>query len=381
MKKFTFFAVLTALCLSVFTPAFAAVMYEATKDGVKYEYSSDLGFARVLGLADDAKNQSSIVIPDKFIGYPVEEIKQAAFSGATNLKKVDLSSATNLKVISTMAFANTPLEELILPSSVKQGLAIQPKAFYLTKIKKLDITCEVNLINAPFEQCGLEEVNFLHYCVVQADAFFNCSNLRTLNFSANVYLYNNAFNAVAMGSKFDINISEVLPLIDESATQLCNPGNLGKVRVACDLMDAYKADAKWMAVSANPTGMLYVFASLAEALPEIKVQNGSLKILSEPTSCEKNTYTLFAVAAEGFEFKQWADGTTENPRTVEPVCAVCSYDADMLTPQFEAKANGIEEIISENGTSDKARKFMHNGQIVIVMPDGRAINALGQEVK
>ena len=356
---------------------------EAVLNGVKYEYSFEMGEAHVMGFGSGYENQSNIVIPDKAMNYPVTQINFGAFENASNLKKVDLSGASNLKVIGGKAFSQAPVEELILPTNHSSvTLSIQTNAFYLTKITKLDITCDVFLINAPFNQCSLKEVNFLSRCIINADAFFNCQDLKTLNFKAeNIYLYHNALNAVAINSKFDINISVSLPDIDSEASQLCNPGNLGKVNVVCDLLDTYKANTKWMSVSANPVGMLDAFASLEEALPDVKVNNGSLKVLKAPSSCEQNTYTLFAVANEGFEFKQWADGLTDNPRNVEPVCAVCSYDADMLTPSFEAKANGIEEILSENGVPGKARKFMHNGQLVIVMPDGRAINALGQEIK
>lgn len=83
------------------------------------------------------------------------------------------------------------------------------------------------------------------------------------------------------------------------------------------------------------------------------------------------TVTIAAVAAEGYHFKEWNDGNTENPRQV------VVDDNITLIAVFEVGA-GVDNL---NAMRDKARKVMIDGHVYIVLPDGTTFDAQGHQVK
>jgi len=76
---------------------------------------------------------------------------------------------------------------------------------------------------------------------------------------------------------------------------------------------------------------------------------------------------LTAVPAEGYIFKQWSDGPTDNPRTV------VMTDNYILDPVFE-QLSGFE-----NTSAEKARKVMIDGQVYILR-GGKTYNVFGTEM-
>ena len=85
---------------------------------------------------------------------------------------------------------------------------------------------------------------------------------------------------------------------------------------------------------------------------------------------------LTATPAEGYEFKQWSNGSTDNPLTL-----TVTEDIE-LTAEFHKIGEGIEAI--EQGTKNKEQgpqKVLRDGHVYIIMPDGREYNAAGAMVK
>ena len=79
---------------------------------------------------------------------------------------------------------------------------------------------------------------------------------------------------------------------------------------------------------------------------------------------------LTAVEEEGYQFKQWSDLVTDNPRTV-------TITADVtFTAEFEKKSQGMDAIES----SDTIHKFVKDGALYIRF-GGHVYDAQGQMMK
>ena len=81
--------------------------------------------------------------------------------------------------------------------------------------------------------------------------------------------------------------------------------------------------------------------------------------------------SIGAIAKEGYEFVQWSDGNTDNPRTI-----TVTKD-ETYTAQFKVKGEGLDDLNAETMT---ARKVMINGTIFIRQGD-KLLTLQGQEVK
>ena len=79
---------------------------------------------------------------------------------------------------------------------------------------------------------------------------------------------------------------------------------------------------------------------------------------------------ITATAFSGYRFAKWSDDNTDNPRQI-------LIDGDIeLTALFEVDDTAVEQL---SGNSNKARKIIYNGQ-VLILRDGKAFNVLGAEV-
>lgn len=91
---------------------------------------------------------------------------------------------------------------------------------------------------------------------------------------------------------------------------------------------------------------------------------------------EGTQLSITAQAAEGYEFVQWSDGVTDNPRSI----TVEDGKNLSITAIFKntGDTTGIDEI-----TDDELRmthKYLRNG-ILYIERNGKVYNALGAEVK
>ena len=88
--------------------------------------------------------------------------------------------------------------------------------------------------------------------------------------------------------------------------------------------------------------------------------------------CASSVAVLYAEANDGFAFDHWSDGNTDNPRVIT------STEPQTFIAYFKEITEGIEQIPVPQ---DNARKYMINGQIYIVLPDGKTYNAQGAEMR
>lgn len=86
---------------------------------------------------------------------------------------------------------------------------------------------------------------------------------------------------------------------------------------------------------------------------------------------EGQTIQIVATANEGYEFVQWSDGNTDNPRTI-----VVKQDLT-LTAEFKEIPSGFDNVEAE---TIKARKVMIDGTIYIIRGD-KMYNILGTEIR
>ena len=81
--------------------------------------------------------------------------------------------------------------------------------------------------------------------------------------------------------------------------------------------------------------------------------------------------TLTATADDGYEFKQWSDGNTDNPREVE-VTKDATY-----TAVFEKKVETATETVEQAPV--QAVKRIEDGRVVIYI-NGKKYNVVGKEL-
>ncbi len=103
----------------------------------------------------------------------------------------------------------------------------------------------------------------------------------------------------------------------------------------------------------------------------IKTAGEHGKVTGAGTYDYGKTVTLTATADNGYEFKQWSDGNTDNPREVK-VTEDITY-----TAVFEKKTETATETVEQN--AEQSVKRMENGKLVIYI-NGKRYNAAGQEL-
>ena len=95
------------------------------------------------------------------------------------------------------------------------------------------------------------------------------------------------------------------------------------------------------------------------------------------TAVEIGTVLLLtAMPDEGYEFDHWSDGNTDNPRYI------VVYNDLELSCIFHEIGNGIEEIEQGiNSQEQETRKVLRNGELYIILPDGREFDSTGKKIK
>ena len=93
---------------------------------------------------------------------------------------------------------------------------------------------------------------------------------------------------------------------------------------------------------------------------------GIVEIQTIPTSCEDNTLTFSASAADGYAFSQWSDGSTVNPRSL-----LLTQDT-ALTAYFTGPSGnvGVDEV---GGLNTEVRVYARDGRIVVEGAEGEKV--------
>lgn len=103
--------------------------------------------------------------------------------------------------------------------------------------------------------------------------------------------------------------------------------------------------------------------------------NGSGTVEGAGTYEQGQTATLVALPAEGYEFREWSDGNTDNPREI-----VVNKNWTLICT-FHKIGEGVEDVEGSLLNGTVAKKVLRDGHIVIILPDGSEYDAQGRQIK
>ena len=257
-----------------------------------------------------------------------------------------------------LVIAGQELTEVVLPNSVT---SIREYLFsdmqYLTSITIPNSV--VNIGRSVFEDChSLKSITIPNSVThIGNDAFYDCSSLTYVNYTGDIanwcdiYFESYYANPMRVAGRFYINDQEIknvvipnsverinnyafsgcnftsvtipssITSIGDGAFYACSQvtmqgttppsisastfGDNTTILVPCSAMDAYLAAPVWQFLDLH--GLNYNVNLTA-------TEGGSAQIIA--TDCESSSVTVEAYASENYQFKQWSDGNTDNPRTL-----------------------------------------------------------------
>ena len=137
------------------------------------------------------------------------------------------------------------------------------------------------------------------------------------------------------------------------------------VYIPCGTKDAYQTAKGWSSfTNFIETPHILTITTQDEAM-------GTVRTTKEATTCNDNTAVIEATANEGYQFTQWSDGNTDNPRTIV-------LDEDItLTAQFVSTTAIGNTFVNTDTTP---QKVLRNGQVYILR-NGKAYTTTGLEMK
>ncbi|MCR4665459.1 MAG: leucine-rich repeat protein [Paludibacteraceae bacterium] len=261
---------------------------------------------------------TAIAIPDK-----VTSINKCAFYDCSALTTLTLGSG--LTEIQEEAFRNcTSLTDVTIPATVT---AIGDFAFYrCSSIASLVIeNSAAEIGKGAFYECAAMTTAVLGDRItgIGVEAFYGCTVLFSVDIPATV---------TALGDYAFRNCSAMTSATFRTVT----PPAIGKAAffetpctfyVPCGSKDAYKE-----ALNVNTERVEEKIIPFVYSVTSSDETQGTVTLTQEPVSCDDLTLAFQADAAEGWQFKQWSDGNTDNPRTL-----TLTQDIT-LTAEFESAA-------------------------------------------
>ena len=231
------------------------------------------------------------------IGNSVTSIGNGAFGDCTSLTSITIPNSVTS--IGTSAFGDcTSLTSITIPNSVT---SIGTSAFLdCTSLTSVTIGNSVTSIgNGAFGACSSLTSIIIPNSVtnIEDNAFYDCSSLTSVTIPNSV---------ISIGSGAFYHCSQVTmegttpPSISASTFS-----DNATIFVPCSAMDAYLATPVWQFLDLH--GLNYNVNLTA-------TEGGSAQITA--ANCESSSVTIEAYASENYQFKQWSDGNTDNPRTL-----------------------------------------------------------------
>ena len=235
---------------------------------------------------------TSVTIPNS-----VTSIGEYAFLGCSSLTSVTIGNSVTS--IGNGAFGDcTSLTSITIPNSVT---SIGTSAFLdCTSLTSVTIGNSVTSIgNGAFGACSSLTSIIIPNSVtnIEDNAFYDCSSLTSVTIPNSV---------ISIGSGAFYHCSQVTmegttpPSISASTFS-----DNATIFVPCSAMDAYLATPVWQFLDLH--GLNYNVNLTA-------TEGGSAQITA--ANCESSSVTIEAYASENYQFKQWSDGNTDNPRTL-----------------------------------------------------------------
>lgn len=185
-----------------------------------------------------------------------------------------------------------------------------------------------NIENSVFYGCtGLTSVT-IHSNVsnIGAGAFANCSGLTSITCEAIIPPSISFCNLLSIENTFS-GVDNSIPLY-----------------VPCQSIDAYRTSdsSKCLAppfISYNWSDFTHIQAidnlSVTYSITSADDEKGEVTVTDEQVYCDHTEVTVQADAADGYEFTQWSDGNTDNPRTLtvtQDTTLTATFDVHYLRP-------------------------------------------------
>ena len=292
----------------------------------------------------------------------VETIGKAAFSHADSLETVVFPNT--LVSIGDEAFQqNVNLRVINLPKGVKK---IGKDAFYWCVQAERIILSDLDTIpDGAFAYCGsyTKKIGEL-----QIPKSVKCIGRRTfIGLPISKLSIGEAVDSI--GEEAFANNDKISSIIAYPATAPRSAKNAfdyvpttAVVTVPCSALESYRTE--WNHFT-NFTGVVAI-----QGISEDEMKGKVTVTFSG--DCASSVAVLYAEANDGFAFDHWSDGNTDNPRVIT------STEPQTFIAYFKGAVTGIEQIPVPQ---DNARKYLINGQIYIVLPDGKTYNAQGAEMR
>ena len=269
-----------------------------TYNSVTYSVTSIGG-----GAFDLCGGLTSIEIPNS-----VTSIGGSAFYGCSGLTSIEIPNSVTSIGGSAFAYCSG-LTSIDIPNSVT---SIGGRAFvYCSSLTSMTIPNSVTSIGdeAFAYCCGLTSLTIGNSVTsIGEEAFYKCSGLTSVTIGNSVKsIGSDAFYGCTGLTSVTIE-AETPPTLDESAF----PYTYCSIYVPCGTLDAYKT--AWSAYASQ-----IKYAPYSSYTINKKAENGNITTSSTDfTMCDAEHLAICTANPDrGFYFVHWADGNTENPRTIE----------------------------------------------------------------
>ena len=322
MKK-----IFTLLCVALCaTSLFANVVTGTCGYNLQWAYDTDTKALTITGSGDMywsgerpwekvAGEITSVSLPDG-----LTSIGDYAFEDCSSLKSITIGNSVTS--IGNYAFENcSSLSSVTIPNSVTSiGDDAFCRCYSLTSITIPNSVTSIEIYT--FRYCssltfvtlgnGLTSIGY--------EAFCGCSSLTSITIPNSVTsIEDGAFQSCS--SLSSVTIPNSVESIGYGAFDSCSRvtmqgttppsitantfNNNATIFVPCSAMDAYLAAPVWQFLDLH---------GLSHHVNLNATEGGSAQITA--ANCESSSVTVEAYAFENYQFKQWSDGNTDNPRTI-----------------------------------------------------------------